>query len=191
MRLTLRGEDRANDPPSTDHLPKRPSSKRRTILSLGVPLASALCFFAVGGVFCAATLRVRKGAAVTPPPGAQDVGITASDGARLRAWWMRPPASNGNCVIVLHGIKESRRTGARFASMFLSRSYSVLIPDSRAHGESGGEFVTYGLLEKYDVTRWRRWMTANGCQKIYGLASRSAPQYSFRHPRSSPPSPQL
>ena len=35
--------------------------------------------------------------------------------------------------------------------MFLEEGYSVLLPDSRGHGTSGGELVTYGLLEKRDV----------------------------------------
>jgi fermentation-respiration switch protein FrsA (DUF1100 family) len=53
--------------------------------------------------------------------------------------------------------------------MFLARDYAVLVPDSRAHGESGGGLVTYGLLEKYDAIDWVRWMRGQGCQKIYGL----------------------
>jgi pimeloyl-ACP methyl ester carboxylesterase len=53
--------------------------------------------------------------------------------------------------------------------MFLTQGYSVLVPDSRAHGRSGGEFVTYGLMERYDVIGWARWMRTAGCRKIYGL----------------------
>src|SRR6185503_15696887 len=40
---------------------------------------------------------------------------------------------------------------------------------SRAHGESGGAFVTYGLLERYDLLVWGQWMKKAGCHKIYGL----------------------
>ena len=53
--------------------------------------------------------------------------------------------------------------------MFLNEGYSVLLPDSRAHGESGGKFVTYGLLEKYDVIAWANWMQRAGCRKLYAL----------------------
>ena len=53
--------------------------------------------------------------------------------------------------------------------MFLPLGYSVLAPDNRAHGESGGPVVTYGLLEKYDVVDWAHWLRTQGCQKIYGL----------------------
>ncbi len=42
--------------------------------------------------------------------------------------------------------------------MFLAHGYTVLAPDSRAHGESGGEIATYGLLEADDVHRWVSWL---------------------------------
>jgi dipeptidyl aminopeptidase/acylaminoacyl peptidase len=82
---------------------------------------------------------------------------------------MEPAQPNGNCVIVLHGIGDSRVGSAGFAPMFLTQGYAVLLPDSRAHGASGGQFVTYGLLERYDVIGWADWMHAAGCRKIYGL----------------------
>jgi hypothetical protein len=53
--------------------------------------------------------------------------------------------------------------------MFLGEGYSVLLPDSRAHGASGGEYVTYGLLERYDGIAWTKWMRKAGCSKIFGL----------------------
>ena len=53
--------------------------------------------------------------------------------------------------------------------MFLENGYSVLLPDSRGHGASGGQFVTYGLLEKYDVLTWADWMKASGCARLYAL----------------------
>jgi esterase/lipase len=44
-----------------------------------------------------------------------------------------------------------------------------LLPDSRGHGRNGGELVTFGVLEKYDVLDWVRWMRAEGCTHIYAL----------------------
>jgi fermentation-respiration switch protein FrsA (DUF1100 family) len=71
--------------------------------------------------------------------------------------------------VILHGIGDSRLGSAGFAPMFLAAGYSVLLPDSRAHGTSGGELVTYGLLEKYDVLEWAHWLRSQGCRKLYGL----------------------
>jgi pimeloyl-ACP methyl ester carboxylesterase len=41
--------------------------------------------------------------------------------------------------------------------MFLRRGYRVLLPDSRAHGESGG-IATFGLHEAGDVHDWVSWL---------------------------------
>jgi uncharacterized protein len=144
------------------------SSKSIAATFTAVIAGSVLCFFMTGAVFCEGTLQVPRRVAETPP-NATEVSIVAADKAKLRAWWLRPSTSNGNCVIVLHGIADSRAGSAGFAPMFLAEGYSVLLPDSRAHGASEGRFVTYGLLEKYDVIAWADWMKQTGCRRLYGL----------------------
>lgn len=52
--------------------------------------------------------------------------------------------------------------------MFLDAGYSVLAPDLRAHGSSGGERTTYGILERDDIRRWAEWMRDQGCERRYG-----------------------
>ena len=42
--------------------------------------------------------------------------------------------------------------------MLLQQGYRVLLPDSRAHGESGGTLATYGLLERDDIHHWVDWL---------------------------------
>jgi hypothetical protein len=122
-------------------------------------LVGALVFIIiiVGAIFCAAALHPSKivPRSVAPaPPDTETVEIAARDNAKLSAWWLRPVKQNGNCVIVLYGIGDSRVGSVRFSPMFLEKGYTVLVPDSRAHGASGGEFVTYGLLERHDVISW-------------------------------------
>ena len=57
-----------------------------------------------------------------------------------------------------------------FAELFLSHGFTVLIPDSRAHGESGGDFSTYGLKESDDVHRWFDWLVIQQHSKcIFGM----------------------
>ena len=122
----------------------------------------------MGAVFCRATMQVprRVGRA---PADAVTVSIVAQDNAKLSAWWIKAAQPNGNCVAVLHGITDSRINSLRFAPMFLDAGYDVLLPDSRAHGASEGPFVTYGLLEKYDILAWTEWMKGRGCGKLYAL----------------------
>jgi hypothetical protein len=57
-----------------------------------------------------------------------------------------------------------------YAMLLLSHGYSVLLPDARAHGASGGILATYGLLERDDIWQWvdfLRMKARTGC--VYGL----------------------
>ncbi len=90
-----------------------------------------------------------------------EVSITSEDGVSLKAWELQPQDANGNTVLLLHGLRGNRLEMVNYADIFLSHGYSVLMPDARAHGESGGNLATYGLLERDDVRRWVYWLTIN------------------------------
>lgn len=100
----------------------------------------------------------------------QNVSIQSTDGVELNAWYVEPNRANGSAVILLHGITDNREGVAGFAPMFLNQGYSVLIPDSRAHGESGGTVATYGIRERYDVQGWSQWLKhhSNSCLYLFG-----------------------
>ena len=68
----------------------------------------------------------------------ENVEIVAKDGIVLKAWYARPRKANGGDVLMLHGVADNREGVAGFAAPFLNHGYGVLLPDSRAHGESGG-----------------------------------------------------
>jgi uncharacterized protein len=96
--------------------------------------------------------------------------ITASDGAVLRAWEIRPRVRNGNAVIVFHGLGDNRLGMVEYAQLFLAHGFTVLTPDARAHGVSGGALATYGVLERDDIREWVDFLAGRDhplC--IYGL----------------------
>jgi uncharacterized protein len=101
---------------------------------------------------------------------AADVTIRAADGAQLRAWYLAPASPNGASVILLHGMADTREGVAGYAFMFLQHGYSVLLPDSRAHGTSGGTVATYGVLERDDIKRWAAWLRPRTphCEYLFG-----------------------
>lgn len=100
----------------------------------------------------------------------QDVSITAADFATLKGWYVRPQAFNGDAVVLMHGITDNREGVAGYAELFLKHGYAVLLPDARAHGESGGEFATYGVKEADDLHRWVSWLYARDApQCVYGF----------------------
>lgn len=87
--------------------------------------------------------------------------VVAADGVLLRGWTLRLHGANGDAVILLHGQGDNRAGMLGPASVLLRRGYSVLLPDARGHGESGGEIGTYGVLEADDVERWFEWLKRN------------------------------
>jgi pimeloyl-ACP methyl ester carboxylesterase len=119
-------------------------------------VAIALCGLA-GVVLCESSLHPTR-RPVASNPEARNVELSARDGIALRAWLLVPATSNGDAVVILHGIADSRASQLGLARMFLDHGYAVLAPDSRAHGESGGDLTTYGLLEADDVHRWISWL---------------------------------
>lgn len=96
--------------------------------------------------------------------------IVARDGVHLHAWIVSPRTPTGSCVVVLHGIADSHRSMVGFARLFLDNDYAVLLPDSRGHGDSGGDIVTYGVLEADDMHRWVDLLVSSEhCQRVFGL----------------------
>ena len=90
-----------------------------------------------------------------------DVAIAAADGVTLRGWEVQAENGNGNIVILLHGLRGNRVEMTNYADILLNHGYSVLMPDARAHGESGGTLATHGLLERDDIHRWAQWAVTN------------------------------
>jgi pimeloyl-ACP methyl ester carboxylesterase len=81
----------------------------------------------------------------------EDFVVRTSDGVDLRGWKVRPPEASGNWVLVFHGVSDNRTGVLGQAEILLRHSYSVVMMDSRAHGESGGGMATYGWKERYDT----------------------------------------
>jgi alpha-beta hydrolase superfamily lysophospholipase len=91
----------------------------------------------------------------------RDVSILASDRITLRAWYIRPADANGNAVILLHGVGDNRLGVYGYGDWLVRNHYSVLLPDSRAHGASGGEIASYGVKESGDIHSWVSWLIEN------------------------------
>jgi alpha-beta hydrolase superfamily lysophospholipase len=81
----------------------------------------------------------------------QDFVVRAPDDAELRGWKVHPEKSNGDWVIIFHGIADNRTGDSGHAEFLLRHGYSVVMMDSRAQGESGGDIETYGWKERYDT----------------------------------------
>ena len=58
------------------------------------------------------------------------------------------------------------------AHFLLENGFTVLTPDARGHGSSGGAIITYGLRETGDVRAWADWLFQHQpVEKLYGLGA--------------------
>lgn len=80
-----------------------------------------------------------------------DFIVRADDGVELRGWKIVPPSPKRDWVLLIHGVSDNRTGDLGHAEFLLRHRYSVVMMDSRAHGESGGQMATYGWRERYDT----------------------------------------
>ena len=99
-------------------------------------------------------------AAVAPAPGhagnppadmpCEAVTLHSQSGGTIAGWYL--PAENPRGVVVFaHPIRGSREDMLPRARLFHGAGYATLLIDLRAHGESTGDTITIGNLERYDV----------------------------------------
>jgi len=126
---------------------------------LAVVSAAAGIFLAESAVHVYRSLRwlpprdVPEGVARAAGASLRDAEIRV-DGVPLRAWVYVPGSGNKGAVLMLHGLGASRQHLIGHAGMLVKHGYTVITPDNRGHGESGGGLFTYGLRETADVRAW-------------------------------------
>ena len=92
----------------------------------------------------------------------EDVYITAFDDLRLHGVYF--PAINDACnkkriVICLHGYtSRSLQDFTGLTDYYFRHGYAMLHPDARAHGDSEGEYVGFGCLDRKDLVKWIDWV---------------------------------
>src|SRR4029453_18026727 len=69
-------------------------------------------------------------------------------GSLLHGWFV--PGHHG-AVVLMHGLHASRRSQLSRARLLHDAGYSVLLFDFQAHGESPGNYITFGYLESRDA----------------------------------------
>jgi pimeloyl-ACP methyl ester carboxylesterase len=94
----------------------------------------------------------------------------AVDGIALEGWLLTPREPNGSGVILLHGVGDTRSGMAAHARFLLRAGFTVLMPDARGHGSSGGSIISYGIRETGDVRTWVEWfLQKRPIAHLYGL----------------------
>ncbi len=76
--------------------------------------------------------------------------IDSESGETIAGWHIPADAPNG-VVVLLHSLRGSRLSMLDRARLFHTAGYSIVMIDFQAHGESSGNQITLGKLEKHDA----------------------------------------
>ena len=86
--------------------------------------------------------------------------IKSFDGLDLRCYLYEANEPTDKWIILVHGYGNSAAMMVRMfdAQMMRDRGYNILLPDLRAHGSSGGKFVSMGYYDRMTVKGWINWI---------------------------------
>lgn len=90
----------------------------------------------------------------------KQLSLLASDGTTINAWLAGE--SKEKSVILLSGIRSNSSAMKDRAAVYLKKGFSVLMPDLRGTGRSGGDAISFGWNERLDLLSCFRWLKANG-----------------------------
>ena len=84
----------------------------------------------------------------------EDIYIQSYDNLKLHGILLRS-CNNKNLVICFHGYtSDGLNNFGALAKFYNRQGFNMLIVDNRAHGKSQGEYIGFGVLDRYDVVKW-------------------------------------
>lgn len=87
----------------------------------------------------------------------EEIWIESSRNYQLHGFWL--PVTNAiGTVVIVHGITVNLYASVKYIQPFHTRGFNILVYDHRNHGKSGGNFTTFGFLEKEDLKTVVDWV---------------------------------
>ena len=98
--------------------------------------------------------EIRSGAHWFTEQSPQKVEIISYDGLKLVGYFLRNPHAKGT-ILLFHGYRSSgfHDFGCIF-QFYYELGYSILSATQRAHGESEGKYICFGIKERFDCEKW-------------------------------------
>lgn len=111
--------------------------------------------------------KIRENAAeILEQYPSETVEITAKDGIKLVGHW-RTCDHAKRVLIAMHGWRSSwSKDFGLIADFFYKNDCNVLYAEQRGQNNSGGEYMGFGLTERYDCLEWIKWVNAKGYEQL-------------------------
>ena len=99
--------------------------------------------------------------------GCSRITITARDGIALTGFFYEHPQPR-RVIVAMHGWRSSwDQDFGLIAPFFMESGCSILFAQQRGQGESGGDMMTFGLMERFDCADWVAWVRQETQLPIY------------------------
>ena len=123
--------------------------------------------------------RMEQGEAAFDAAEKENVWITSFDGLRLHAYLLGGEENVGRTAILVHGYRSRGKYDyARLWQYYRSRGWRVLVIDQRAHGESEGDHICFGVKERFDLKDWVKYISGRYTEKemilLHGISMGAA-----------------
>lgn len=87
------------------------------------------------------------------------ITMRSHDGLRLLAYYLPAKEESDRVLILMHGYRNDGY--GDFSGLFRfyhEQGYHLLAPHQRSHGESEGEYICFGVKERYDLKQWTEYI---------------------------------
>lgn len=95
-----------------------------------------------------------------------DERIEAEDGITLVGHRVEPNPGSKRWALLVHGYGGCWNEMSQYAHHWSDAGYNLLFPEMRGHGDSGGNLIGMGWLDRRDLVAWLTWLVSQRGEDI-------------------------